>query len=250
MGPKLLLIDERNTKHLVEPGSKLETDLGIFDIPAAVAPGTSVRSHLGALGLLIRPTIRDYVEKMRRVTSIPHYEDIGYVIAVSGLRDGHTVVEAGTGNGACALYFAQAVSPNGRVVSFEIRDDLHRVALDNVEGFGCRNIDLMNDDVRNRPESLRADLFFLDLAHPSKYIAVALASLVPGGSIAIYTPFVEEGSECVRNLRDSGAMEIRMVEVPRREFEVLDAGTRPKTTQTVHSGYLVMGRSLPPGAAD
>jgi len=252
MKRRLLLVDERGTKHLVREGDRLETDIGIFNLPRRPSPGTILRSHLGRTAFMLEPSIRDYVEKMPRPTSIPYFEDIGFMLAVAGLRRGQTVVEAGTGSGASALYFSQAVGPTGRVYSFEIREDIHRTAVGNLQGFGCRNVELLNDDVRNKPKDLRPDLFFLDLASPSKYIDLAEESMKPGGMICAFAPFVEEGARCVRKLKALGCFEVRMVEVTHRDHEVSSYGTRPKTTQTVHTGYLAFARALParPGRTD
>jgi len=245
MKRRLLLVDERGTKHLVREGDRLETDIGIFNLPRRASPGTVLRSHLGRTAFVLEPSIRDYVERMPRPTSIPYFEDIGFVLAFAGLRKGQTVVEAGTGSGACALYFSQAVGPAGKVHSFEIRADIHRIAVGNVQGFGCRNVELVCDDVRNKPRDLRADLFFLDLASPSRYVDLANGSMKPGGMICAFAPFVEEGARCVRKLKALGCFEVRMLEVPHRDYEVSSHGTRPKTTQTVHTGYLAFARALP-----
>jgi len=252
MKRRLLLVDERGTKHLVLQGDRLQTDIGILNLPRSASPGTVLRSHLGRTAFLLEPGVRDYVERMPRPTSIPYFEDIGFMLAIAGLRRGQTVVEAGTGSGACALYFSQAVGPGGKVHSFEIRTGIHQIAVGNVKGFGCRNVELVNGDVRNMPRDLRADLFFLDLASPSRYIDLAHGSMKPGGLMCAYAPFVEEGARCVRKLKACGCFEVRMVELTHRDYEVSSHGTRPRTTQTVHTGYLAFARALPPrpGHAD
>lgn len=245
MDKKLLIIDERGKKYLVERGSKLETDIGTFRIPTTVKPRTVLESHLGRRGLLLEPSIQDFVEKMSRPTRILHFEDIGYVIARAGLREGQTVIEAGTGSGCCTLYFSRAVGQSGRVISFEIREDIHRAAVKNIQNFGCGSVDLINADLIEKREDVKADLFFLDLAKPSGFIELALKSLNPGGLIAAYAPFIEEGARCLKKFQDLGCMETQMTEISRRDFETGSNGTRPKTTQTVHTGYLIFGRSLP-----
>lgn len=243
MGRKYLVIDERGKKYLVERPSTLETDLGVFEIDGAARPGDALRSHLGRRALMLNPTLRDYVERMPRVTRIPHFEDIGYVLAFSGLRDGQTVLDAGTGSGCCALYFSQAVGPSGKVISFETRKDAYDVSLRNIRGFGCQNVQLVNSDFGQKEEELKGDLVFLDLGNPSRFLELAVSSLNPGGTIAIYVPFLEEGALCLREIKRLGCGESRMTEIQRRDYESLPAGTRPRTTQTVHTGYLVLGRS-------
>ncbi len=247
MNRKLLLIDERGKKHLVDRGIAYQTEGGMWKISSTAKAGDVIQSHLGHKAVLMEPNVRDYVEKMTRATRILHFEDIGYVLAFAGLREGQMVVEAGTGCGACALYFSQAVGKSGRVVSFERREDAYRVASENILGFGCDNIQLVNADLKEKPKDLLADLFFLDLASPSEYLELAFRSLNPGGLISAYAPFVEEGTRCIRKLKSLGCIETCMTEISRRDYETLDSGTRPRTTQTVHTGYLVFGRRVPLG---
>ena len=243
MEKTLMLIDEKGKKHLAVGGSRLETDLGIFQVPGDVGPGLTVESHKKSPALVITPSTSDYVRKMERPTRIPHFEDIGYLLAQAGLREGQTVLEAGTGSGACAIYFSQAVGTPGRVISFERREDILQAATRNVTGFGAKNIDLVSGDIRSKPEDLRADLVFLDLASPSEYLELARRSVNPGGLVAAHVPFLEEGSRCLVKLKELGFNEVTMTEIMRRDYEALKSGTRPLTTQTVHTGYLTMGRS-------
>jgi len=243
MERKYMVIDERGKKYLVDVPSILETDLGIFEIGDAAKPGDVLTSHLGRRALLLNPTLRDYVERMPRVTRIPHFEDIGYVLAFSGLKGGQTVLDAGTGSGCCALYFSQAVGPSGKVISFESRKDAYQVSLRNIRGFGCQNVQLINSDFAQKGDEVKGDLIFLDLGSPSSFLELALSSLNPGGMIAVYVPFLEEGARCLREMKRLGFGDTRMTEIQRRDYENLPAGTRPRTTQTVHTGYLIFGRS-------
>ena len=239
--PFIMLIDEKGRKHLVRPGGKFESDLGIYQVPDEA--GTTIESHMGSPARVVLPSLSDYVRKMERPTRIPHFEDIGYILAQAGLRQGQTVIEAGTGSGACALYFSQATGPGGRVVSFDRREDILQAAGRNIEGFGSRNIELVAGDIRDKPVDLMGDLVFLDLASPSEYLELAGQSINPGGLVAAHVPFIEEASRCIIGLGELGLGEVVMTEVNRRDYEVLRSGTRPVPTQTVHTAFLVLGRS-------
>lgn len=238
---RILLVDDSGKSYLVTPGQRLETNLGVFEIPISWRPGQVLRSHLSRRGVLLMPGIRDYVERMRRPTRIPHFEDIGYILAHAGLGEDQIVVEAGTGSGCTAIYFSVAVG-SGRVITFERRLDVYEVARENVAGFGCENVEILQKDLAEKPPDLKANLFFLDLASPSSFVELAYASLEPGGTVAIYAPFMEEGVACLRILKSLGAQRSGLTEIVRREYENVSAGTRPRTTQTVHTGYLVLGR--------
>jgi tRNA (adenine57-N1/adenine58-N1)-methyltransferase len=239
---KFMMIDDRGKKHLVELGSTLDTDRGIYKVPDDIGKGTRIESHSGNPGVVVSPSVTAYVSKMERPTRIPHFEDIGYILAQAGLREDQTVIEAGTGSGACALFFSQAVGEAGRVISFERRDDILQVGKRNIAGFGCDNIELIHADLRSKPDDMTGNLVFLDLASPSEYLELASQSLDPGGLIAAHVAFLEEASKCLVRLKELELEEISMTEIIRRDYEVKRSGTRPRPTQTVHTGYIVLGR--------
>ncbi len=240
----LLLIDQRGKKYLVEGGQTLHTDLGIYHIPTDKVLPTTVSSHMGKPGLLLRPSVRDYVECMERRTSIPAEKDIGLVIAHTGTAAGSRVLDAGTGSGASALYFSAIVGDKGVVYSYEVRDDLFVIARSNIEGFGCTNVRLFNADVREAPAEFSADLVFLDLQSPSDYLQHVTGLLRPGGFVAAFCPFVEDASRSLQALKELGMMELKVLSVTANKIQVLPQGTRPKTTQNVHTGYMVFGRKV------
>jgi len=239
---KFVLVDDRGKKHLVEAGAKVATDRGIYKVPEEVRGGIRIESHSGNPGVVVSPSVTAYVGKMERPTRIPHFEDIGYILAQAGLREGQTVIEAGTGSGACALFFSQAVGEAGRVISFERRDDILQVARRNIAGFGCDNIELVHADLMSKPDDLRGNLVFLDLASPSEYLELASQSADRGGLIAAHVAFIEEASRCLVKLKDLDLEEATMTEIVRRDYEVKRSGTRPRPTQTVHTGYIVFAR--------
>ncbi len=242
LNTRFLLIDHRGKKYLTQGDRGLETDLGIYQIPRDPETPLSIESHLGHPAVLVEPSLRDYVERMDRPTRTLHFEDIGYIITRTGLRQGQTAVEAGTGSGCSTLFLSRAVGPSGRVISFERRPSIHRTAADNIEGFGCRNVELVNSDLAEMDRALTGHLFLLDLARPSKYVESAFRCLVPGGFLVAYAPFIEEARDCLVALTETGAMEPEMCELVKREYETRKGGTRPRTTQTVHTGYMVLGR--------
>jgi tRNA (adenine57-N1/adenine58-N1)-methyltransferase len=239
---KFMLVDDRGKKHLVEGGATLDTDRGIYKVPDEVGDGIRIESHSGNPGAVVFPSLTDYVGKMERPTRIPHFEDIGYILAQAGLREGQTVIEAGTGSGACALFFSQAVGEAGRVISFERRDDILQVAKRNIAGFDCNNIELISADLMSKPDDLLGNLVFLDLASPSEYLELASQSVDRGGLIAAHVAFLEEASRCLVKLKELDLVEATMTEIIRRDYEVRRSGTRPRPTQTVHTGYIVLGR--------
>jgi tRNA A58 N-methylase Trm61 len=91
---------------------------------------------------------------------------------------------------------------------------------------------------------MTGNLVFLDLASPSDYLELASRSLDPGGLIAAHVAFLEEASRCLVKLKELDLEDASMTEIIRRDYEVKRSGTRPRPTQTVHTGYIVLGRNF------
>ena len=74
---------------------------------------------------------------------------------------------------------------------------------------------------------------------PADYRADDL--LVPGGFLAVYSPFVETTRAVVEAAREVLA-DVEAVETIQRELDVDVRGTRPSTKGVGHTGYLTFAR--------
>ena len=122
----------------LKPGSQLHTHRGVIphDDLIGIPWGTRLSTHLGYPFLFLRPSTDDLVRKLKRTTQIIYPKDTGYILMKMRITPGCRVVEAGTGSGGLALVFAQAVSPTGRVYSYEVRPEMQRLARRNLERLG------------------------------------------------------------------------------------------------------------------
>ena len=159
-----ILIDAKGKKYPVT-GEDLHTNWGYIkkeDIAQSIN-GQVLETHMGHEFTVIQANINDYIDLMERKCSIILPKDIGIITAYTGLGYGQKVVEAGTGSGATALYFANVVGPEGEVTSYEIREDFAKVARKNVEEFGQENVKVKNLDIKEGIDENQLDLIFLDL---------------------------------------------------------------------------------------
>ena len=163
-----MILDERGKKYVLKPGHDFQSDLGIVKAevldPAEV--GDEVKSHLDHTFKIMKPNINDFIDIMDRRCSILIQKDIGQVLAHTGLGYGSRVVDAGTGAGAIALNFGNVVGPEGRVFTYEIREDFAEVAQKNIDNFGITNIEVKNKDIKEGIDEDNIDLVFLDLPKP------------------------------------------------------------------------------------
>src|SRR5262245_36545543 len=131
----------RDKKYFVvrlEPGARLETHRGVLEHINLIGSelGTEVRTHLGHPYLLLEPSTDDLIRDIKRSSQIIFPKDIGFILMKLAIRPGLTVVEAGSGSGGLTTVLAQMVGPTGRVVSYEIRDDMQKRARKNIDWLG------------------------------------------------------------------------------------------------------------------
>ena len=70
-----------------------------------------------------RPRFADFVMKMPRGAQVVYPKDLGPIVTSADVFPGARVVEAGTGSGALTIALCRAAGTDGRVVSYELRDE-------------------------------------------------------------------------------------------------------------------------------
>lgn len=239
-----VLIDERGRKYLVE-GRELHTKQGIVRIEDDAHRASS---HLGHSFVVLDPDIVDIYEKMPRAGSFMLKKDIALILACLGVGSGMTVVDAGAGSGALAIFLGNVVGPGGRVVTYERNRDFAERAERNLGLAGLQGVvevrvrDVL-DDGFDEPDS-SADAVTLDMKESWKMISEAKRVLRRGGRTAIYTVYVEHARAAHEALLKEGFAEVRTIETATREMEFRRQGSRPKTGRVGHSGYLTFGRKV------
>jgi len=240
-----ILMDEKGKKYLAGD-EDLHTNKGYIkkeDIKSS-RDGEMLKTHLGHKFTIIKANINDYIGLMERKCSIILPKDIGIVTAYTGLGCGQRVVEAGTGSGATALYFGNIVGPEGKVCSYEVREDFARIAEKNIREFGQENVMVKNQDIKEGIDISDVDLIFLDLPQSWDVVEIATGSLKAGGYLAAYNPYIEQVFTLHKVLKKCNFSDIKTVECILREMEVKVKGTRPKTRMVGHTGYLTFARFL------
>lgn len=240
-----ILIDEKGKKFIVGEDD-LHTNWGYIkkeDIDNS-SDGQVLETHMGHKFTVIKPSITDYIDLMERKCSIILPKDVGLITAYTGLGCGSKVLEAGTGSGATALYFANIVGPTGEVFSYEIREDFTEIARKNIQTFGLENIEVKNQDIKMGIDESQVDMVFLDMPEPWAVVEHALNSLKVGGYLAAYNPYIEQVLTLNKVLKKNSFSDIRSFECILREMEIKVKGTRPKTRMVGHTGYLTFARRL------
>ena len=241
-----MILDKRGKKYILKSGEEFQSDLGIVkaDVLENAEVGDEIKSHLDHTFKIVKPNINDFIDLMERRCSILLKKDIGYVLAHTGLGAGSRVVDAGTGAGAIALNFGNVVGPEGRVFTYEIREDFAQVAKKNIENFGIENIEVKNQNIKDGIDEDDIDLVFLDLPKPFEIFEDVLESLNVGGWLAVYAPYIDQAKLSHRIAKKVGFYDIDIIEIFERGLEIRQHGIRPKTRMVGHSGYLLFARKL------
>ncbi len=241
-----MILDERGKKYILKPGAEFQSDLGIVkaDVLDNAQIGDEVKSHLDHSFKIVKPNVNDFIDLMERRCSILIKKDIGQVLAHTGLGAGSRVVDAGTGAGAIALHFGNVVGLEGKVFTYEVREDFAEVARRNIDNFGITNIEVKNKNIKEGIDEDNIDLIFYHLPKPFEIFEEVMESLNVGGWLAVYAPYIDQAETSYRVAKKLGFYDIEIIETLERGLEVRTQGVRPKTRMVGHSGYLLFARKL------
>ncbi|MBF6170490.1 tRNA (adenine-N1)-methyltransferase [Nocardia blacklockiae] len=253
-GDRVQLTDAKGRQHTVvlEPGKEFHTHKGPIrhDELIGADEGCVVQSANGTPYLALRPLLVDYVLSMPRGAAVIYPKDAAQIVHEGDMFPGARVLKAGAGSGALTCSLLRAVGPEGRVVSYEIREDHAEHAVRNVERFfGERpaNWDLTIGDVADY-DGGQVDRVVLDMLKPWDALPAVSRALIPGGVLIVYVATVTQLSEVVEALRQQQCWtEPRSWESLVRPWHVVGLAVRPEHRMQGHTAFLVSARRLADG---
>ncbi len=260
MGDRVQLTGPKGRLHTItlREGGELHTHHGVLRHSQLVGQpdGSVVANSGGHEYLALRPLLRDFVMSMPRGAAIVYPKDAAQILAEADIFPGATVVEAGVGSGALSLWLLRAIGAEGRLVSFERRDDFAAVARANVETFVGEvpaNWDVVVGDLAAElPQAVDAasvDRIVLDMLAPWECIDVVADALTPGGVVVCYVATATQLSRVAEYIRGTGLFtEPDANETMVRGWHVEGLAVRPDHRMVAHTGFLVWARRLAPGA--
>lgn len=253
-GERALLIDGRGRRYLVllATGREFHSHLGGISHDELIGSpeGTYVKTTQGSRLVAFRPTLADFVLKMKRGAQVVYPKDVGLILVYADVFAGARVVEAGAGSASLTLALARAVGDSGRVVSYEIREDHHAQAVENLEawysatGGKPEHVEIRLGDVFEGIPERGVDRMVLDLPEPWRAVGPATDSLAPGGILCCYLPTVPQVSQTVEAMRAGGFGLVGAFEGLVRTWNVDGQSVRPDHRMVAHTGFIVTGRKL------
>ena len=132
-GEKVLLFDRKGRRYLqqLKSGASFHTHLGKIshDDLIGKTEGSEILSDKGNQLLVFRPTLSDFTLDMPRIATVSYPKDMGSILLAADVFPGARVVEAGTGSGALTILLSRAVGEKGKVISYDIRQDMIDLSL-------------------------------------------------------------------------------------------------------------------------
>jgi tRNA (adenine57-N1/adenine58-N1)-methyltransferase len=253
-GEQVLLIDQRGKRHLIflRKSETFHSDRGWISHDAVIGQpeGTWVRSSMGLRYVALRPTLAEFVLDMPRGAQVIYPKDLAMILFWADVYPGCRVLEAGMGSGALTLALLRAVGPDGRVITYEQRDEFARRALANIH---MRSGEVTNLTVRlgavedGVADEEPVDRVLLDLPEPWKLTQAMARVLRPGGIFLSYVPTIIQAQQTAEILgRDRHWALVETFETLFRPWNIEGQSVRPFHRMVAHTGFITVARRVVP----
>jgi tRNA (adenine57-N1/adenine58-N1)-methyltransferase catalytic subunit len=247
-GEQVLLIDGKDRRYLVrlEDGGEFHTHAGILPHDEIIGgdEGRLLKANSGVAYRVIRPTLTDFVLKMKRGAQVIYPKDLGPLLLLADVFPGARILESGVGSGALSMSLLRA---GAEIVGYEVREDFAARARANVRDFlGEEALARYRVEIRDTYEGIDEtdlDRVVLDLPEPWHVVPHAAKALVPGGIFVAYTPSIIQVSRLRQDLDHAGFFSAETVEILQRTWHVDGVAVRPDHRMVAHTGFLTHARA-------
>jgi len=244
-GDKVLIYLEDGSEYIItlEEGKFLGTHFGnIFHediVGKEYGDSISLRKHSA---YILNIGIVDHIFSLKRKTQIVYPKDMGFILLMLDVKNGDLVVECGSGSGSMTSALARAVAPDGRVVSYERREEFHKLAKENVECFGhSENVVFKLKDISEGIDESNVNAFFLDVPEPVPHLKTVSNSLIGGGRFCVVCPTANQVQDVLRELRRLPVIKVEIWETFIRKMKLNPERFRPEDRMVGHTTYMVFG---------
>jgi len=253
-GDQVQLTDSKGRMHTItlESGKQFHTHKGILEHDALIGGTDAVTVAIGSTTYLaLRPLLSDYVLSMPRGAQVVYPKDSANIVGMADIFPGAHVVEAGVGSGALSMSLLRAVGENGRLSSFERRQDFADIARANADRFfggphpaWTITVGSLQDALSDRD----VDRVVLDMLAPWECLDAVSRALRPGGVLCCYVATTTQLSTTVEAMRSHGTFtEPASWETMARGWHVEGLAVRPQHRMVGHTGFLCTTRRLADG---
>jgi len=248
----ILLYDkEKEKKHIInlkDIKKHYSTAYGTIDIEKIKQTefGKTVKTHLGYEYILLPATLNDFImKKLNRLTQIVYPKDAAYIAFRLDIKPGDTVIEAGIGSGAMSAVFAQILGKEGKLISYEKREEFAKNALKNLRRLNLDSIvEVKNKDIAEGFYENEVDAVFIDVKEPWLYLNNAIKPLKCGRMIGILVPTVNQISLVLKEIERLPLINAEVSELLHRFWKTNPDRLRPLDTMSAHTAFLIFARKV------
>jgi tRNA (adenine57-N1/adenine58-N1)-methyltransferase len=195
----------------------------------------TIKSHNNQEFKIFNANFIDQFNKIKRGPATLTLKDLGYILINSSVDENSIVVDAGSGCGLLAAVMGKYAK---KVYSYEIKPEHLKIAKQNIEFLGLKNVEIKEGNVYEKIDEKEIDILTLDLAEPWR---VNFDCVKKGGTIIIYLPTITQVSEFCSQSKDHIE---KVVELLEREWHVDGKKVRPKSQMIAHTAFLIIVRKL------
>ncbi|MFZ6018321.1 MAG: tRNA (adenine-N1)-methyltransferase [Chloroflexota bacterium] len=196
---------------------------------------------------VLQPALGDLLKELPRNTQILYPKDIGFILVQMGIGEGQVVLEAGTGSGSLTSAMAFAVGSRGKVITYEAREEMQKLARKNISRLGLEErVDFKLRELTQEQgfNEEGVDALFLDLPNPYDYIHHARKALKMGGFFGCILPTANQVSKLLLALRQFDFAFVDVCEVLLRYYKPEPDRLRPVDRMVAHTGFLIFARPV------
>ncbi len=244
----IVLIDKNMKRYFIDTAGKTDKfkGVGVIDPTCFVGKRYGEKLTIGNKEFyILKPSLMDKLKGLKRKAQIILPKDLAYIIMFCSIESGYTVLEAGIGSGSLTTALANAVAPDGKVISYDKRTDFIKHAKKNLKDFGFLEfVETKHKDVTKGIDEQNLDAVILDIPNPWDGVNTSYNSLKIGGYLCCYSPLISQVEKTVSEIKKHNFIEIKTFENIQREMIISDRGTRPSFDMLGHTGYLTFARKI------
>jgi tRNA (adenine57-N1/adenine58-N1)-methyltransferase catalytic subunit len=248
-GDPVLLVDRRGRRHLkrLRAGHRLVIRSSVLacDRIIGLPEGSRVGGGRDEEFRVFRPSYAEAVPLFERAAEPIFAKDAGLILTRGDIRPGQTVIEIGAGCGALSMALLRCVGTNGRLVTYEIREDFAADARRNVERYEgeAPGWEIRIRDASKGLDEQGVDRVVIDVPDALSVLAASAKALRDGGILVAFSPTVLQ----VKAIHDAIAASDELglaetFEVLERKWHVDSDSMRPDHRMVAHTGFITVAR--------
>jgi len=254
-GDRIQLTDPKGKMYTftITPGKEWHTHKGwiVHNDLIGLPEGSVVSTSAGLKFTAFKPLLGDFVLSMPRGATIVYPKDAAMIVGVADVFPGAKVIEAGVGSGALSISLLRAIGTEGKLSSFERREDFAEIARENVRTYFGElppQWSLSVGSVQESTTDKKYDRVILDMLAPWECISFASEVLRPGGVFLAYVATTTQLSATAEALKENGSFtEPLSSETIVRDWHHEGLAVRPMQRMIGHTGFLIVSRRMAPG---